>query len=431
MKFLDEHEALERIRSELASSGDARLAVAFWGAGASVALGIAQRPAPTQIVCNLTTGGTNPEEIARLRRTSALIRHTDRLHAKVYLFDDVAIVGSSNASANGLSFSPGTPGWLEANVLIEEPAELVRISRWFGNLPARDVSDDDLVRAELTWRRRRRGLPPALQEPGALVHALLSTPAAVAGRSLYLVVYRDDLSPAGRAGVKYAQTEWGEHIEAFEGWPELPKDGLLFCFDRSANGSLRFDGIWERKPPVSECRLPGGATLQLCWLAPDYKDYAISGRELRPWQRLCDRLVRSPRFDRASGCGFVEFDALSEMPDFPEHLALTSLGLTPGTLVAGRYLRAMEGPANGVRWWVSFASPRKFGTPPAHAQFGVKLLKDGKRWASRLEQIDGILPRGGNTYFIAVPLTELGLPEESALLAARDRFASVFSSLNG
>jgi hypothetical protein len=105
MKFLDGKAATAEIKTFISASKKARIAVAFWGAGATEELGFDRESGDVTVICNLMSGGTNPKEIRRLRKHDVVVRQCDTLHGKVYLFDDeTVIIGSSNASANGLAF---------------------------------------------------------------------------------------------------------------------------------------------------------------------------------------------------------------------------------------------------------------------------------------------------------------------------------------
>lgn len=107
MRFLDERDARDVIARLAETSGRRHLAVAFWGRGAAERLGLLGRSAGQKIICNLRMGGTNPDEIERLMTEGVEVRQADDLHAKVYLFDQAVVIGSSNASSNGLSFQDG------------------------------------------------------------------------------------------------------------------------------------------------------------------------------------------------------------------------------------------------------------------------------------------------------------------------------------
>lgn len=106
--FKDGPEAFGWVQEKIASGQGGTMAVAFWGANARKELGFDRRPRdskPVTIICNLEMGGTNPSEIKQLRRLRNVeVLQADRLHGKVYLFGSEVLIGSSNASANGLSF---------------------------------------------------------------------------------------------------------------------------------------------------------------------------------------------------------------------------------------------------------------------------------------------------------------------------------------
>src|ERR1700680_1254899 len=123
MKFLDGPGPVEKMAELTTKSRNARMAVAFWGEGAIEHLGLLGKRSAVTIICNLRSGGTNPNEIRSVMAAGIHVSQCDTLHAKVYLFDNHVIIGSSNASANGLSFQ-GTEvsGWIEANVIFNEPA---------------------------------------------------------------------------------------------------------------------------------------------------------------------------------------------------------------------------------------------------------------------------------------------------------------------
>jgi hypothetical protein len=145
----------ERIR-ELTRGAGVRCAVAYWGEGAREMLfadragGVAPR-----VVCDLVRGGTNPDEIEDLRGAGVEVRMAHMLHAKVYLSDAGAVVGSANASRNALHGADPEP--LEAGVFVPPGAAAFgEADRYFEELwsNAVPVSDEALESARLTWRLR-------------------------------------------------------------------------------------------------------------------------------------------------------------------------------------------------------------------------------------------------------------------------------------
>lgn len=125
MQFLNERDGLKAIREMLDKTDVATIVVAFWGAGAIDALGLRKQWSSLRVVCNLESGACNPVEIEDIQRLQELqsqggkveVRTDPRLHGKVYLTQDQAILGSSNASSNGLVVEgPSISGWAEANI---------------------------------------------------------------------------------------------------------------------------------------------------------------------------------------------------------------------------------------------------------------------------------------------------------------------------
>jgi hypothetical protein len=113
-------------------SSEVRLAIAFWGDGAVKKLGI-QDAEQVTIICNIRSGSCNPAEIERLSELTQITVFThDDLHAKVYLTPHGAVVGSSNASANGLAEEgPTAEGLREANLQTDDRGIIDLLGKWF------------------------------------------------------------------------------------------------------------------------------------------------------------------------------------------------------------------------------------------------------------------------------------------------------------
>lgn len=145
---------LQRLTKSQPEAEPLRIAVAFWGNGAERIVASERR---YQIICNLLSGGTNPEVIRALRvMPNVEIRHLAELHAKVILTSTLAIVGSANFSADGLGIGNiARAGWLEAAAVIEATA----VERWFEAhwQAASEVSDEELGLAAAAWENRGNG----------------------------------------------------------------------------------------------------------------------------------------------------------------------------------------------------------------------------------------------------------------------------------
>ena len=135
IKFLDGADTTNELKKQIARSKTVRVAVAFWGEGAADELGLLARGSEATVVCNLRSGGTNPKGIRSMIDAKVQVSQCDNLHGKVYLFDNVVVIGSSNASANGLSLQGAEiSGWHEANVLPTIRLSIPMPKAGFGNL---------------------------------------------------------------------------------------------------------------------------------------------------------------------------------------------------------------------------------------------------------------------------------------------------------
>ena len=115
---------------------ETKCAVAFWGKDGSQIFRNSKSK-NIKIVCNLTSGSTNPVEISKLQNKYGKnsIRMKNDLHAKVFWTDKAVIIGSANVSANGLALEgPETTGLEEVAVLIRDPIILKQTESWFNHI---------------------------------------------------------------------------------------------------------------------------------------------------------------------------------------------------------------------------------------------------------------------------------------------------------
>lgn len=170
-------ECVDHIQKLGSESRKHDFAVAFWGRGAGRNLGLtegtgaAKPKSDIRIICNLRLGGTCPEEIELLIAAGIAVKHDDRLHAKVYRFDHQAIVGSANASSNGLGFESSEAHWFEASYIVEAPDALRQTDEWFEERWkwAKPVSPEDLEIAKANYNRNRA-------KRASFLHSLLQGP---------------------------------------------------------------------------------------------------------------------------------------------------------------------------------------------------------------------------------------------------------------
>lgn len=254
MKLLDETDALTEIRDLLRQTDTARLAVAFWGKDAIERLGLDRSGLTADILCNLDSGASNPAELRRIRALPGItLKSHPSLHAKVYWTPQAAVIGSSNASANGLGLEgDAAGGWREANVRLDGAAMLDDIVTWFDTLFAQGnaILDEDLERAEQIWMTRTKMAPTGTRLVGDLVTAFTNAPAHPVWRQVKLAYWMDGLSEEDEAwlGAERSDGHLASGISAYGQWNDRisPQDWVL-DFDVSGTAP-RYNGIWRARP---------------------------------------------------------------------------------------------------------------------------------------------------------------------------------------
>lgn len=209
---------------------DRRCAVAFWGLGVEGILNVADEGCgPVRIVCDLSMGGSNPDALRALGAPDEpSIRHRDGLHAKIYLSDRGAVVGSANASENGLGFGPGGPGLVEAATFHAPGSPTWEgAASWFERLDAEATQVDEaaLVRARRLLRPIANTGRSRPVRPGSLLDMVAARPEAFEGVGFVLASASSSAEErraarrlARRAGIDRETIESTEDHDMFIGW---------------------------------------------------------------------------------------------------------------------------------------------------------------------------------------------------------------------
>ena len=252
------------------TSDKVRIAVAFWGDGALEVLGLARPLDRAHIVCNLRSGGTNPKVIRELALSGAHVKQSNDLHAKLYLFDDHAVIGSSNLSANGLSLQGSeAAGWTEANILFDRGSGPYKdVESQFDDIwrCAKPIEEADLDIALEAWSQRRRvGLAGRISSASDLLSALSETPEIFADQRIFLIGDIDQLSPSSEEAIKVERERLnvGDELDCWEDWDAMPKSATFVAFMVGPRRGVRFDGFWHSPEIRREIRNKEGVTLQL------------------------------------------------------------------------------------------------------------------------------------------------------------------------
>lgn len=257
MMFLDEAQALIETRSLLAATNKAKLAVAFWGTSAIERLGLGRPGLHADILCNLDSGACNPTELRRfLGLTGVTLKSHPSLHAKVYWTASGAVVGSSNASTNGLAMDgDAAGGWLEANIRLTDSPLLTKIEAWFDTLflAGYEIGEADLERAQSIWDARAGMAPTGHKLAPDLLTSYRNAPAHPAWNQVKLAYWRDPLSPEDEAWLteEKAEKRLASSIFAYGQWNDrIAGNDWVLDFDLSGK-SPTFGGIWKALPDAA------------------------------------------------------------------------------------------------------------------------------------------------------------------------------------
>lgn len=260
MQFLDEVGALVKISEILRTASTAKIAVAFWGQGAIEALGLARSELEVDVVCNLDSGACNPFEIEKLRklRSHVPVRSDPRLHGKLYWTPNGLVLGSSNASTNGLVVE-GLGGWAEANVFCDDPKVIAAALTWFEarRSSAYEITDTHLRLAEQIWSDRRQISPTGIELTADLGAVVRSSPEHIAWSKVKLAIYSEGLSVAAERALKADQEANPplREFDVYEDWKdEIEAGDWLLDFELDEKGSS-FGGYWSVPNPKIETEL--------------------------------------------------------------------------------------------------------------------------------------------------------------------------------
>ena len=264
----------EKIQKLFGNARETYCIVAFWGMGAEQLFsGMSkQQIKRTKIVCNLTMGGTNPNVIKDLKDKGFHIKHNPTLHSKVYWTDAGVIVGSANASANGLSLEGrDQDGWLEAAIFSDRKSEIDATSEYVRRIwnKSNAITPLDMRNAHARWRRRRPFPTPS--DNLTFIEALREGRFSGRQNSIYICVDTGELTDRNhmeqQAGVlrgRYIDLN-RRKIDAWEGWCDIPRDQYIVNYWRGPRRGFSPAGIWRTLPKHCDLPAPNNLTYQFAY----------------------------------------------------------------------------------------------------------------------------------------------------------------------
>ena len=169
MSFLHGKSLTKKMRDLCRTKAETKIAIAYWGKDAIDLLNLSPARRDVRILCCLNGGKSDPDVVKKFGNR---VRQLDNLHAKIIWTPTGAIVGSANASSNGLPEEEGSAdGLIEAGIFVTDTPTLRVIEQWFNTQyrRARHITKSDLrfaraARSRRLWkdfglaRRRKRSL---------------------------------------------------------------------------------------------------------------------------------------------------------------------------------------------------------------------------------------------------------------------------------
>lgn len=291
-RMLDTMSTEAAIRDLVSSGEPLKVAVAYWGYGATERLCLKDRK-NIQIICDLLSGGCNPEEIKKLQKAIGRknVLTLDRLHAKVWITPTRAVMGSSNASANGLAFEGNEAlSLIEANLRVDAADTIAALESWWASkvLPqARPITDSDLKTAADLFRRRRliRPIAPAAD----LLTALVADPDAFRDRNLYVWIWKqEDASAWTKAALAEAKMTRSSKLDFWQDVDNPPPPGSHVVDFSVVNGRADFRGLWQVLTEEPEFKPASGeGTLLLCLEQTRFEGIPVGNR--RAWEAAASK----------------------------------------------------------------------------------------------------------------------------------------------
>lgn len=285
------------LQAELASPDEVLLAVAYWGKGAAKELGLHNRKGPFRIICDLWSGRCHPDEIKKLLKQGAQIKTRDKFHAKTYCTSDRVIIGSSNASTNGLGFEGSDArSNVELNAAIRDADLVADVQSWFeAEWQKAEPVDAELAEdARPFWEAAQRNRPT--QTSKTLLQGLAEGNPRLRNASLWVGAHlgeEPDQSAKAAFNMHGKGRYTSDQLKAAEDyymfyqdlsgkWPIHPGDVIIDFEFEQRSGIPEFGGMWRISEdpflPAPNKRLPK-SRIVLCDLIDNYRGMRLPKRE--------------------------------------------------------------------------------------------------------------------------------------------------------
>ncbi len=207
--FLTGVQLADKIR-EICAADAVDCAVAFWSGTSRDEIFPRWREQKVRIICDISMGCNSQRSLeAYGAPDNKLLRVCDGLHAKIFISDAGAVVGSANASFNGLGRSGTAPGNLEAGVFFEVETDGWVAARAFFHAqwgrPAPIIDQDQLNRAPQIARDPGPAIGSAARRSDSIFERVLAYPSAFEGT--LFVITASEISDAAEKKLEGAHEQ--------------------------------------------------------------------------------------------------------------------------------------------------------------------------------------------------------------------------------
>lgn len=244
-----------------------------------------------------------------LLRLGCKIKTIDGLHSKIYCNGDQVVIGSSNASSNGLASDLNRfSGNVEANALIIERSFVDAVHRWFDEhwkiSSTRSVTPTLIAESKPIWLKNSS---VHRQFVNGLLSQMRQDPEMVRKVRARVVYYHMNSGSAsaqstfnlhGRA--QYSDAEWrflnGDlpFYEDHAGWDVKPGDVFLDFQCSKPKARAIFDGIWRvRKNPYIYVGNSKKHRVILLEKLTDIDGLRVSRSDQKEMERAIDRYMKT------------------------------------------------------------------------------------------------------------------------------------------
>lgn len=193
------------------------MCVAFWGKGATERLKLYDiDPSKITIICDLRSGSCSFEEIEKILKLEIQIKTLDRLHAKIYWTDKSAVIGSANASANGLGMENSEQLMnYEACIETDDAKIVSEIKNWIDCkiLPrSEEVNLSNLLEFKVNNNTRKKR--PSYSKS---IFNLIDNPENFEDRDWYVYSYDQiEISKRGQEETDNIKNKYGNDFDSWE-----------------------------------------------------------------------------------------------------------------------------------------------------------------------------------------------------------------------